>query len=55
MRKRYQKGGIKKVGPSWVAQWWEDGHRRNKTVGRVSEMTKSEAQSELSEILTPLT
>ena len=54
MRKRYQKGGIKKVGQSWVAQWWEEGHRRNKTLGRVSEMIKSEAQAKLSDIVAPL-
>ena len=54
MRKRYQKGGIKQVGPSWVAQWWDNGRRRNRTVGRVLKMTKSEAQAELAEILAPL-
>ncbi|MDA2924574.1 site-specific integrase [Acidobacteria bacterium AH-259-L09] len=54
MRKRYQKGSLKKVGASWVGQWWEEGHRRNKTLGRVSEMTKSEARSQLADILAPV-
>ena len=54
MRRRYQKGHVKKVGPSWIGQWWENGHRRNKTLGRVSEMNKSEALSKLAGILAPI-
>ena len=54
MRERYQKGSVKKVGPSWVGQWWENGHRRNRTLGRVSEMSKSEAQTELANRLSPI-
>ena len=54
MRKRYQKGSLREVGPSWVAQYWEGGHRRSKTLGRRSEMTKSKAQAILADILAPI-
>ena len=54
MRKRYQKGSLREVGGSWIAQWWENGHRRKRTLGRVREMTKSQAQTELAEILVPI-
>ena len=36
MRKRYQKGSIKKYRGAWIAQWWEDGHRRKRTLGSSS-------------------
>jgi hypothetical protein len=26
-----------------VAQWWEDGHRRERALGRISKMTKAQA------------
>jgi hypothetical protein len=35
----------------WVAFWWEDGFRQCKTLGRQSQMTKSEAEGVLSAIL----
>jgi hypothetical protein len=54
MRRRFQKGSLKKVGASWIAQWWEDGHRRARTLGRVSKMTKSEANAELAAIVSPV-
>jgi len=54
MRKRYQKGSLKKVKGTWIAQWWEDGHRRNKSLGRVSKMTKAEAQEALAGIIGPV-
>lgn len=57
-RKRFQKGtvgerkhGRKKV---WVAQWWENGSRRSKVLGKVSELTKADAEGLLSKILTPI-
>src|SRR5215470_1424454 len=54
-RKRFQKGNVKKHrGTMWVGQWWEDGHRRNRRLGKVAQMTKSEAQKKLAEILDPL-
>jgi integrase len=58
MPKRFQKGSVKKIrrpaGWMWVGQWWEDGHRRNRVLGLVSEMTKTEALSKLAEILQPI-
>src|SRR5437867_11265142 len=49
MRKRFQKGSVKKVKGKWIGQWWEDGHRRNQVLGRTSEMTKAAAQSRIAE------
>ncbi len=54
MRKRHQKGSLTNTGGVWIAQWWEDGHRRKKTLSRRSELTKSEARSQLAQILSPI-
>ena len=54
MRKRYQHGSLGTARGRWIAQWWENGHRRKRTLGRVSEMTKSEADVELAEIVAPI-
>lgn len=54
MRKRYQKGSLKNVGGVWIAQWREDGHRRKRTMGKVSKMPKAKAQAELDAILAPI-
>lgn len=54
MRKRHQKGSLTKAGGVWIAQWWENGHRRKKTLGRRSELTKSEARLQLAQILSPI-
>src|SRR5579872_756455 len=54
MRKRFQNGSLFKRGRSWVAQWWEDGHRKKRALGLVSRMTKAEAQNELAAIVSPL-
>jgi len=54
MRRRYQRGSLKKVGKVWIGQWWEDGHRRKRTLGRVSQVPKSKAQAELDAILAPI-
>ena len=51
MRKRYQEGSLRKVDGSFIAQWWEDGHRRKRRLGRI---TKTEAQSQLAAILAPI-
>jgi integrase len=57
-RKRFMKGSVRprKHGKLkvWVAQWWEDGHRRSKVLGRCSEMTKGQAEVVLNEIVAPL-
>jgi len=54
MRKRFQKGSLRRVNHSWIAQWWDQGHRRKLTLGRVREMTKAEAQTQLAAILAPI-
>src|SRR2546425_260704 len=54
MRKRYQKGSLSKVEGVWIAQWREAGHRRKRTLGRVSTMTKTDAQAELAKIVAPI-
>ena len=45
MRKRYQKGSLEKLNGIWIARWYEGGHRRARTLGRVSKMTKAQAQN----------
>ena len=34
----------------WLALWWEDGHRKAKTLGVCNTMTKAEAEEELAAI-----
>ena len=51
MRKRCQRGCLRKISGSWVAQWREAGRLRKKALGRISEMTKSEALTEFDDIL----
>ena len=46
LRKR-KSGGVQK----WLAVWWEDRHRKAKTLGTVSAMTKTDAESELARIV----
>jgi integrase len=54
MRRRHQQGSLTKVGGSWIAQWWESGHRRKKKLGMVGVMSKAQAQNELAAILLPI-
>jgi integrase len=54
MRRRYQQGSLTKVDGNWIAQWWEDGHRRKRTLGRVSTVAKAQAQTALDAILAPI-
>jgi len=54
MRRRYQQGSLSKVDGNWIAQWWEDGHRRKRTLGRVSTVAKAKAQADLDAILAPI-
>jgi integrase len=54
MRKRHQKGSLKKVGGKWIAQWWEEGHRRSRTIGLVSKVPKAQARCELDAVLAPI-
>lgn len=54
MRKRYQQGNLFKRNGRWVAQWWEDGHRRKRTLGRLGDISKAQAQMQLASILEPI-
>jgi hypothetical protein len=54
MRKRYQKGSLTKEAGKWVLQWYESGSRRKLRLGKVSEISKSQAQAKLAEILAPI-
>ena len=54
MRRRYQNGSLLKVDGSWIAQWWQDGHRRKKTLGKATKMTKAQAKDELAQIVAPI-
>lgn len=53
-RRRYQQGSLTKVDGNWIAQWWEDGHRKKRTLGRASTVAKAKAQAELDAILGPI-
>jgi hypothetical protein len=48
---RARKHGRQKV---WLAQWWENGSRRTKILGRYSEISKAEAHVMLTQIVQPL-
>jgi integrase len=54
MRKRHQKGSLKIRNGNWIAQWWQEGHRHNKVLGKTRKMTKSEAEDKLADILAPI-
>jgi hypothetical protein len=54
MRRRFQKGSLRKVRGAWVARWRQDGERKARVLGRVSQMTKTQAQSELAALVAPL-
>ena len=54
MRKRYQEGNVKKQRGVWIAQWWENGHRRSRALGSVWGMTKTEAKAEVAAIVAPI-
>jgi len=58
MRRRYQKGSLqlRKQGGVWVwlGMWREGEHRRTKTLGQKSEISKTAARARLEGILAPL-
>jgi len=54
MRQRFQTGSILEVDGRFVLQWWEDGHRRKKRLGRIGKVTKADARRILAAILGPL-
>lgn len=51
MRRRFQKGSLQKIGGTWVARWWQDGARKARMLGRVSQMTKAQAQFGLASLV----
>ena len=57
-RKRFLKGSVRPRQHGhrrvWVAQWWEDGRRRSKVLGKCSEISKSQADAMMASILQPL-
>jgi hypothetical protein len=54
VRKRFQNGRVVKRGRYWIGKWFENGHDRSKVLGKRSQMTKSEAQEEMANIVRPL-
>jgi integrase len=51
MRLRFQRGSLSIVDGRWIAQWRENGFKKKRTLGLVSEMKKSKAMEELDTIL----
>src|SRR5215831_8005389 len=51
MRKRYQRGSVTKSsdGRYWIGKYREDGRHKTKLLGKLREITKSEAQEEFAE------
>lgn len=54
MGKRFQIGNVSKVHGSWLGRWREGGERRVEKLGRVGQMSKSQAKEKLAEILRPI-
>src|SRR5262249_24153414 len=54
MRRRFQKGSVKKRDGAWVGQWWENNHRRNVVLGRVAQMRKAEAMNKVADAVRPI-
>jgi len=54
MRKRFQKGSVRKMHGAWIGRWRDDGKPQSKKLGSVSQMTKSQAWEELADILRPI-
>jgi integrase len=54
MRKRFQKGSLEKVRGVWIARWRQDGERKAEKLGRVSQMTKAQAQIALATLVAPI-
>jgi integrase len=57
-RKRFQKGSVRcrKHGQDkvWVGQWWDDGHRKSKVLGKCCEMAKGQAEAMMASVLQPI-
>lgn len=54
MRKRYQHGRVQKRDRYWIGKWREGTTDRSTVLGKVSQMTKSEAQTKLADIVAPV-
>src|SRR5215467_1814369 len=56
MRKRYQQGSVTKSsdGRYWIGKFREEGRHKTKLLGKIREITKSEAQEKFGEFLKPL-
>jgi len=55
MRRRYQKGSVKKQRGRWVGMWWVDGKRKGRVLGLVKEMSKSDARAAVNGIVATAT
>src|SRR5215831_793868 len=55
-RRRYQQGSVTKSadGRYWLGKYREDGRQKTRLLGKIRELTKSEAQEKLAEIIKPL-
>ena len=51
MRRRYQKGSVKKQRGRWVGMWWVDGQRKSRVLGLVKDLSKSDARSAVNQIV----
>jgi hypothetical protein len=54
MRRPFQEGSVRKQRGKWIGKWWEDGKRRSRKLGRISDLSKSDAKGLLAEILAPI-
>jgi len=56
MRKRYQQGSVTKStdGRYWIGKYRDDGRHKTKLLGKIREITKSQAQENFAEFLKPL-
>src|SRR5271165_3249685 len=54
MRKRFQRGSLQKTRGMWIARWRQDGKRKARVLGRISQMTKAQAQSVLAALVAPI-
>jgi site-specific recombinase XerD len=56
MRKRYQQGSVTKSsdGRYWIGKYREDGRHKTKLLGKIREITKSQAQEKFAEFIKPL-
>src|SRR5262249_7496306 len=57
-RRRFQRGSLQKRqsggGLSWIAFWWQDGHRRSQILGPCAEVTRHEALAQMAKLLQPV-